>query len=99
MMIYQKAFLTTCPKRLKPCFAKYLTTLMSNTTQKSKHSKLRGLPSKNSMKKNRMACGLKKETKLLLKVGFASTENYLEFIKATGEFIDGIVAINTIPLK
>lgn len=43
--------------------------------------------------------GLKPETKLLLKVGFATIENYLEFIKMTGEFIDGIVAINTIPLK
>jgi dihydroorotate dehydrogenase len=42
---------------------------------------------------------LRKETKLLLKVGFASVENYKSFIEKTGPFIDGIVAINTIPLK
>ena len=42
---------------------------------------------------------LKKETKLLLKVGFSTAENYTSFIQKTGPFIDGIVAINTIPLK
>ena len=42
---------------------------------------------------------LQKETKLLLKVGFATKENYTSFIQQTAAFIDGIVAINTIPMK
>ena len=39
------------------------------------------------------------ETKILLKVGFANIENYQEFILQTADYIDGIVAINTIPMK
>lgn len=42
---------------------------------------------------------LNPDTKLLLKVGFATKENYVEFMRKTGQYIDGIVAINTIPMK
>lgn len=42
---------------------------------------------------------LNPETKLLLKVGFAEKDNYKEFLQKTGDFIDGIVAINTIPMR
>lgn len=38
------------------------------------------------------------DTKLLLKVGYADKKYYKKFLKATGKYIDGIVAINTIPM-
>ncbi len=40
-----------------------------------------------------------KNTKLLLKLGYANKGFYKRFLKATSEFIDGVVAINTIPMK
>ncbi len=39
------------------------------------------------------------DTKLLLKVGYADQKYYKKFIKATGKYINGIVAINTIPMQ
>ncbi len=40
-----------------------------------------------------------KDTKLLLKLGYADKAFYKRFLKATVEYIDGIVAINTIPMN
>lgn len=38
------------------------------------------------------------DTKLLIKVGFANTAYYKKMLKACGAYIDGVVAINTIPM-
>lgn len=40
-----------------------------------------------------------KDTKLLLKLGFASFEHYKTLLKACAPYIDGVVAINTIPMQ
>ncbi len=40
-----------------------------------------------------------KDTKLLLKLGYADKTFYKKFLKATAEFVDGVVAINTIPMN
>lgn len=40
-----------------------------------------------------------KETKLLIKVGYCSVEEYESLLGKVGEFINGVVAINTIPMK
>lgn len=38
------------------------------------------------------------DTKLLLKIGYADKPYYKKFLKVTASYIDGIVAINTIPM-
>lgn len=38
-------------------------------------------------------------TKLLIKVGYADKNYYKRLLKATGEYINGVVAINTIPME
>ncbi|MDI9355029.1 MAG: hypothetical protein QM532_02320 [Cyanobium sp. MAG06] len=43
--------------------------------------------------------GLNPKTKLLLKIGYSDIKSYKEFITKTGQYIDGIVAINTIAMK
>ena len=40
-----------------------------------------------------------KKTKLLIKVGVASKDYYEKFLEKCGGLIDGIVAINTVPMK
>lgn len=39
------------------------------------------------------------DTKLLIKVGFADKNYYKSLLKAAGDYIDGVVAINTIPME
>ncbi len=39
------------------------------------------------------------DTKILLKLGYADKSFYKRFLKATAEFVDGVVAINTIPMN
>ena len=41
----------------------------------------------------------KKDTKLLIKLGFASYEHYRDMLRSCAPYIDGIVAINTIPMQ
>lgn len=40
-----------------------------------------------------------KDTKVLLKLGFATKAHYNKILKSCGEYIDGIVVINTIPMN
>lgn len=42
---------------------------------------------------------LNPNTKLIIKIGYSSKENYRELINSVKDFIDGIVAINTIPMQ
>ena len=39
------------------------------------------------------------DTKLLIKVGYADKNHYRKLLKACGTYIDGVVAINTIPMQ
>ena len=41
----------------------------------------------------------KKDTKILLKLGYAEKGFYKRFLKATAPFVDGVVAINTISME
>lgn len=41
---------------------------------------------------------INKNTKLLMKVGYCEVEEYEELLKETSPYIDGVVAINTIPM-
>lgn len=42
---------------------------------------------------------LGKNTKLLIKIGYSDKESYKKLINSVEKYIDGIVAINTIPMK